>query len=100
EFEFDRAIAPTCGQGEVFDVTTARLIDRAIQGRDGVVILAGTPRSGRTHTLWGSSSAPGILRSAMSALLRGCDEEVVLRLCVAEVWGDDARDLLVDSVEG
>ncbi|CAM9403383.1 unnamed protein product, partial [Discosporangium mesarthrocarpum] len=100
EFEVDRAIASTCGEGEVFDATTSRLVTGNLQGRDGLVVLAGTPSSGRKYTLWGTSSAPGILRSALTTLLRKSCDGASFRLCMAEVQGDNARDLLHEGPEG
>lgn len=41
----------------MYAASAARLVDRAIIGENGLLLLAGTPGSGRSHTLWGKGGA-------------------------------------------
>lgn len=101
----------TCGLPceQVYHAAAVRLVDKVIAGDDGLLLLAGTPGSGRSHTLWGHSpNAPGLFPRSLAALARGCRggngtpfyplppsaSTFVVRVCAAEVHGGDVRDLL------
>lgn len=60
----------------MYEIAAANLVDEAMDGGNGLLLLAGTPRSGRSHTLWGSSgiatvaAANGLLPLALEELAR------------------------------
>lgn len=103
----------------MYETAAARLVDNVISGGDGLLLIAGTPGSGRSHTLWGGSppSDEGLFSLSLDALARawrgGTDGNArvhslpaspppnafALRLCAAEVCGAEVKDL-VQSASG
>lgn len=110
-------LAPVSHSTQTYEVAAARLVDRAINGGNGLLLLAGTPGSGRSYTLWGHApSAAGLLPLSLAALARGWRGDTcsplqashcfplhtfVVRICAAEVapGGEPPRDL-VQAVGG
>lgn len=89
---------------KVYKAAAARLVDGAIDGSNGLLVIAGTRGSGRSHTLWGKPpSAAGLLPTSIDSLVRahtrvssmGASSEAwILKLCVSEIDNGEARDLI------
>lgn len=60
----------------MYSAAAARLVDRVVTGGNGVLLVAGNPGSGRSHTLWGGATIPsaaaerGVLPLALADLAR------------------------------
>ncbi|KAH7288003.1 hypothetical protein KP509_31G006700 [Ceratopteris richardii] len=98
-FVFDAAFPDATGQQEVYNTSTAELLEGVLQGRNGCVFCYGATGAGKTHTMLGSTQNPGVmvlaLRDLFVKLNKRCREgDYVVRLSYLEVYNESVRDLL------
>jgi len=53
-YKFTRAFDPSSTQKEIFDITSRPLVDRLVEGGDGLLFAYGITGSGKTYTMMGS----------------------------------------------
>ncbi|CAN8201995.1 unnamed protein product, partial [Coccothraustes coccothraustes] len=70
EFEFDHVFGERATQEEVFQHTTLPLLDTLLAGYNCSVFAYGASGVGKTHTMMGSKSAPGIVHLATLELYK------------------------------
>lgn len=98
-FTFDVAFPDTTSQQEVYNCTTADLVEGVLQGRNGSVFCYGATGAGKTYTMLGTVNNPGVMVLAIKDLFtklrqRSRDGEHVVRLSYLEVYNEMVRDLL------
>ena len=75
---------------QVFEQTTEDLIAKIVEGFNGTVFAYGQTSSGKTHTMRGSATAPGIIplsiQRVFSHIEAAQDREFLLRVSYIEVW--------------
>ncbi|XP_017885702.1 kinesin-like protein KIF23 isoform X2 [Ceratina calcarata] len=65
---FSRVFEPETTQKEIFDVVALPLIENIIRGRNSLLFTYGVTGSGKTYTMTGDSSDPGIMPRCLDAL--------------------------------
>lgn len=98
-FTFDVAFPDTTSQQEVYNCTTADLVEGVLQGRNGSVFCYGATGAGKTYTMLGTVNNPGVMVLAIKDLFmklrqRSRDGEHIVRLSYLEVYNEMVRDLL------
>jgi len=99
-FVFDRAYAGTgTKQEDIFNGVVADLVDRVCDGENATVFAYGATGSGKTYTMLGSPSEPGITVLAMQRLFNQLEQEigdqlVTLECSFLEVYCEQIKDLL------
>lgn len=84
-------------QEEVFEQSTAPLLRRFLNGENCVLFAYGMTNAGKTHTIQGNNSSPGILPRLVTAIL---DEmartttEWDLHVSMLEIYQENIYDLL------
>ena len=58
-------------------------------GRSSLIVATGVTNSGKSYTLFGDSSQPGILRRALSYLLKNATHEFEIRLSISLIHKDE-----------
>ncbi|CEH15279.1 kinesin-domain-containing protein [Ceraceosorus bombacis] len=98
-YAFDRVLDQHVGQEEVFQVTTKPLLDGILNGYNASVFAYGATGCGKTHTISGSQTDPGVIFLTMKELYARINDvreesEVDLRLSYLEIYNETIRDLL------
>lgn len=98
-FIFDRLFDEDASQEHVYAATTKPLLDNILDGFNATVFAYGATGCGKTHTITGTSEAPGIIFSTMQELFQKIDDKkdtltVELTLSYLEIYNERIRDLL------
>ena len=67
-YAFDYVFDENCGQTEVFNHTTKFLIDGVLNGFTATVFSYGSTGAGKTYTMLGSYTEPGIMMLTLQQL--------------------------------
>ncbi|RZC79023.1 hypothetical protein C5167_003243 [Papaver somniferum] len=98
KFEFDHIFKADCKTSEVYELRTRELVSAAVRGFNGTVFAYGQTNSGKTHTMRGSASEPGVIPLAVHDLFRtiqeDMDREFLLRMSYMEIYNEEINDLL------
>jgi kinesin family protein 18/19 len=99
---FDRVFDENITQSDVYEATTRNLLDSVLDGYNATVFAYGATGCGKTHTITGTASQPGIIFLTMQELFEKIndvsDEKVVeVSLSYLEIYNETIRDLLVPS---
>ncbi|GFP80821.1 kinesin-related protein 4 [Phtheirospermum japonicum] len=98
KFEFDQIFGEDCKTQDVYRARTRDIVAAAVQGFNGTVFAYGQTSSGKTHTMRGSSSEPGVIPLAVHDLFniiqQDMDREFLLRMSYMEIYNEEINDLL------
>jgi predicted nucleic acid-binding Zn-ribbon protein len=102
DYEFDRVYGPHIGQGELFhDVQP--FVQSALDGHNISIFAYGQSRSGKTHTLEGSSHDRGLYLRCFEELFDLSNSDTTstshfnFYFTACELYNDQVRDLLTES---
>ncbi|EOD48589.1 putative kinesin family protein [Neofusicoccum parvum UCRNP2] len=99
-FAFDRIFDDNISQGDVYEGTTKPLLDNVLDGYNATVFAYGATGCGKTHTITGTPSAPGIIFLTMQELYERIAElqetkATEISLSYLEIYNETIRDLLI-----
>ncbi|KAG8717775.1 kinesin-like protein Klp5 [Ceratobasidium sp. 394] len=99
---FDRVFDQDAQQIDVFEGTTKKLLDGLLDGFNATVFAYGATGCGKTHTISGTDTDPGIIYLTMTELFQRIAEietEQIVQVSVTflEIYNEDIRDLLAES---
>ncbi|XP_069325850.1 kinesin-like protein KIF18A [Eulemur rufifrons] len=102
KFVFDAVFDETSTQLEVFEHTTKPILRSFLNGYNCTVLAYGATGAGKTHTMLGSATEPGVMYLTMLDLYKCMDEIKEEKVCSTavsylEVYNEQIRDLLVNS---
>ncbi|GAA5865466.1 hypothetical protein JCM8547_001254 [Rhodosporidiobolus lusitaniae] len=98
-FCFDRVFDEACGQEEVYDGSAKELVGHVMDGFHSTVFAYGATGCGKTHTISGSPTQPGIVFLIMKDLFariaaKSDDIDFSLTISYLEIYNETIRDLL------
>ncbi|GAA5869727.1 hypothetical protein JCM1840_000572 [Sporobolomyces johnsonii] len=98
-FCFDRVFDEGCGQEEVYEGSAKELVGHVMDGFHSTVFAYGATGCGKTHTISGSPTQPGIVFLIMKDLFarisaKSDDTDFSLTVSYLEVYNETIRDLL------
>ncbi|KAM0793332.1 hypothetical protein ACM66B_000788 [Microbotryomycetes sp. NB124-2] len=98
-FCFDRVFDEDCDQEQVYDGTAKDLVGHVMNGFHSTVFAYGATGCGKTHTISGNESQPGIVFLIMKDLFqriaaKASDTEFSLTVSYLEIYNETIRDLL------
>lgn len=96
ECMFKRVFAEDCSQKEVFAQVGLPLVEDLINGKNGLLFMYGITGSGKTHSMNGSTSNPGILPRCLDVLFNSIQECQTDR-SVFKATNHNSYELLSDS---
>eukprot|EP00257_Ricinus_communis_P027750 XP_025015164.1 kinesin-like protein KIN-14A [Ricinus communis] len=105
DFEFDKVYGPHVGQAELFS-NVQPFVQSALDGYNVSIFAYGQTRSGKTHTMEGSSHDRGLYARCFEELfdLANSDSTSTSRfnffVTVFELYNEQIRDLLSESESG
>ena len=83
---------------EVFDAAVRGHVDSVVDGYNGTVFAYGQTAAGKTHTMLGSKSNPGVLPLAvneiMEAISRARHRAFLIRCSYIEIYKEQITDLI------
>jgi kinesin family protein 18/19 len=99
-FGFDRVFDENTTQVEVYESTTKGLLDSVLDGFNATVFAYGATGCGKTHTITGTKSDPGIIFLTLQELFEKIDDrkdekQTEVSLSYLEIYNETIRDLLV-----
>lgn len=102
KYAFDRVFSEMATQRQVFENSTLSLIDGVFDGLNATVFAYGATGAGKTHTMAGTPSDPGIMVLTMCELFdriekRRHEKIIDLRVTYLEIYNETIRDLLADG---
>lgn len=98
-FVFDKLFDDKASQEDVYANTTRPLLDSVLDGYNATVFAYGATGCGKTHTISGTPTEPGIIFLTMKELFERIDElkdtkNIELSLSYLEIYNETIRDLL------
>ncbi|NXM25505.1 KIF19 protein, partial [Oxyruncus cristatus] len=101
-FVFDMVFDHTATQEEVYVSTTKSLIEGVISGYNATIFAYGPTGTGKTYTMLGTDSEPGIYIRALDDLFKGLgaiaeEGDYTVSMSYLEIYNEVVRDLLNPS---
>lgn len=98
-YAFDVAFDESTGQKEVFEHTTKVLIPGLINGFNATVFAYGATGAGKTYTMLGNPTRPGIMGNTLQSLFAEVaaqreERHFQVKCSFLEVYNENIRDLL------
>nr|POF06708.1 kinesin-like protein kin-7d, mitochondrial [Quercus suber] len=97
-YAFDRVFGPQTASQEVYDVAAKPVVKAAMEGVNGTVFAYGVTSSGKTHTMHGDQSSPGVIPLAIKDVFSMIQDtpgrEFLLRVSYLEIYNEVINDLL------
>ncbi|KZP12090.1 kinesin-like protein [Athelia psychrophila] len=98
-FMFDKVFGHEARQGDVFSATSQPLLKGLFEGYNATVFAYGATGCGKTHTISGTESDPGIIYLTMADLFQRIDDrkdewKVEVMVTFLEIYNEEIRDLL------
>ncbi|KAK4046636.1 Kinesin-like protein kip2 [Microbotryomycetes sp. JL201] len=102
EFRFDALHLPPAQTESLYDNKIRPIVRATMNGFNGTVFAYGQTASGKTHTMMGSETEPGIIPLAIDELFSFIHEqhthrEFSLRVSFLEIYNETIRDLLATT---
>eukprot|EP00906_Rhabdomonas_costata_P018312 RCo026746 len=101
EYIFQHIFGPKAGTFELHSVVTQPLVERAFLGFNGVCVCYGQTFSGKTFTILGDGSSPGLIPLSVQEMLRLFSQnprgQSILRVSYLEIYNETLKDLLTDT---
>ncbi|KAL1758686.1 kinesin-like protein [Schizophyllum commune] len=100
-FMFDRVFDHEARQQDVYDATARPLLKGLLDGYNATVFAYGATGCGKTHTISGTESDPGIIYLTMADLFQRIEERkedynVEVMVTFLEIYNEEIRDLLAE----
>eukprot|EP00171_Calliarthron_tuberculosum_P009725 IDg9725t1 len=97
-FAFDHVFLEGVDNESVYKALAAPVVLSTVEGVNGVIFAYGQTAAGKTHTMLGSETDPGITRRAISDLFASIaasqDRGFLLRASYIEIYNEVIKDLL------
>ncbi|KNA04396.1 hypothetical protein SOVF_199890 isoform B [Spinacia oleracea] len=97
-YAFDKVFGPNATTEEVYDIAARPVVKSSMDGVNGTVFAYGVTSSGKTHTMHGDQSCPGIIPLAIKDVFSIIQEtpgrEFLLRVSYLEIYNEVINDLL------
>ncbi|PPQ83255.1 hypothetical protein CVT25_003994 [Psilocybe cyanescens] len=100
-FMFDRVFGHEARQQDVYEATTQPLLKGLLDGYNATVFAYGATGCGKTHTISGTDSDPGIIYLTMADLFQRIEDRsdewnVEVMVTFLEIYNEEIRDLLAE----
>ena len=101
-FKFDYIFDRKNNQNEVFQISTAFLVDNIFDGYNSMIFAYGASGSGKTYTMFGTWEKPGIIIRAINSMLNIMEanqlsKDYDLQISYYEIYNESVYDLLADD---
>ncbi|XP_067212902.1 kinesin-like protein KIF19 [Linepithema humile] len=102
QYLYDIVFGEDSTQEQVYEGTTKKLAQDVLNGYNATVFAYGATGSGKTHTMVGTSSNPGIMVRALNDIFLATrklpdDADFTVTMSYMEIYNENIRDLLNPS---
>ena len=91
--------APGCSTNDIYEAVGRRVVEGSLRGVNGTVLAYGQTSSGKTHTMLGDQTHPGVVLLAVRDVFKHISEdeerEYLLRVSMCEIYNEVVGDLLL-----
>ena len=98
EYVYDHVFGPKNSTFDVYERVAKPLIEKSMEGFNGTIFAYGQTSSGKTHTLMGNDSDPGInihaVKQVFSQIADTQNTEFLVRMSYLEIYNEEIGDLL------
>ncbi|KAF3789854.1 Kinesin-related protein 4 [Nymphaea thermarum] len=99
KFDFDRIFKEESKNSDIYQARAKDIVRATVRGFNGTVFAYGQTNSGKTHTMRGKPTEPGVIPLAVNDLFHVIseveDREFLLRMSYMEIYNEEINDLLV-----
>lgn len=103
-YEFDNVFGPEQNNNRVYEHSAKRLVRRVMEGYHGTVFAYGMTGTGKTFSMQGITSSPGVIPLAITDIFAFIREtparEFLLRVSYLEIYNERIHDLLASQPGG
>ncbi|KAK5604903.1 hypothetical protein CRENBAI_007380 [Crenichthys baileyi] len=100
-FNFDRVFTAEESTSQLYQDIAKPLVVSTVEGYNGTIFAYGQTSSGKTFTMMGCDSNPGVIPLAVDDVFQTIknfpNKEFLLRVSYMEIYNETVTDLLVDS---
>ncbi|RDH24133.1 kinesin family protein [Aspergillus niger ATCC 13496] len=104
DYSFDNVFTPHEHNAKIYDSAAKRLVRRVMEGYHGTVFAYGMTGTGKTFSMQGTATSPGVIPLAITDIFSFIREtphrEFLLRVSYLEIYNEKIHDLLSASVSG
>ena len=104
DYRYDNVFSPHDQNSRVYDSAAKRLVRRVMEGYHGTVFAYGMTGTGKTFSMQGTASSPGVIPLAItdifSYIRENPNREFLLRVSYLEIYNEKIYDLLSQSTPG
>ncbi|KAF1929564.1 kinesin-domain-containing protein [Didymella exigua CBS 183.55] len=104
DYIYDNVFDTQDNNARVYDATAKRLVRRVMEGYHGTVFAYGMTGTGKTFSMQGTATNPGVIPLAITDIFSYIREtphrEFLLRVSYLEIYNEKINDLLAGSVMG
>ncbi|CAH8386057.1 unnamed protein product [Eruca vesicaria subsp. sativa] len=97
-YAFDHVFDERSTNACVYELLTKEIIEAAVEGFNGTAFAYGQTSSGKTFTMTGSETDPGIIRRSVRDVFERIqmisDREFLIRVSYMEIYNEEINDLL------
>ncbi|KAK5815429.1 P-loop containing nucleoside triphosphate hydrolase protein [Linnemannia elongata] len=97
DYNYDHALTGSDNE-LIYNTSVKNLVQSAMEGYNGTVFAYGQTSSGKTYTMSGNETQPGITPRAVEDVFKyireNSDREFLLRVSYLEIYNESIRDLL------
>ncbi|KAI5305378.1 hypothetical protein KEM56_004594 [Ascosphaera pollenicola] len=103
-YYYDNVFATNDDNARVYDASAKRLVRRVMEGYHGTVFAYGMTGTGKTFSMQGTASSPGVIPLAITDIFSYIREtphrEFLLRVSYLEIYNEKIHDLLAPPPTG
>ncbi|KAK4698072.1 hypothetical protein P7C71_g126, partial [Lecanoromycetidae sp. Uapishka_2] len=103
DYFYDNVFAPYDQNHKVYDASAKRLVRRVMEGYHGTVFAYGMTGTGKTFSMQGTATSPGVIPLAITDIFSFIREtphrEFLLRVSYLEIYNEKIHDLLKPAME-
>lgn len=104
DYKYDNVFSPHDHNARVYDNAAKRLVRRVMEGYHGTVFAYGMTGTGKTFSMQGTATSPGVTPLAItdifSYIRENPNREFLLRVSYLEIYNEKIYDLLNQSTPG
>ncbi|EXJ95991.1 centromeric protein E [Capronia coronata CBS 617.96] len=104
DYHYDNVFTTYDDNAKVYDASAKRLVRRVMEGYHGTVFAYGMTGTGKTFSMQGTMSSPGVIPLAITDIFSYIREtphrEFLLRVSYLEIYNEKIHDLLAVPVGG
>lgn len=104
DYVYDNVFGTYDDNAKVYDSAAKRLVRRVMEGYHGTVFAYGMTGTGKTFSMQGTMSSPGVIPLAITDIFSYIREtphrEFLLRVSYLEIYNEKIHDLLAGPVSG